>query len=919
MKDRKREELLKSILIVFFIALFAIIFFVLIAYNQALEDTLENGYDFLDVLDESIKYEIDSYSEILFNLSQDEQVNKVLEDLFLEEWKDQARVNTLKKILDNRLVNFSGVSSFTVRNLSDETLVNIEFSSSSLEDSLIKWQKAQESNYDYRYEYSLIKGQDEDYLIIKIDHTLGEGQVINLSLTVAVSEIIGPQWTTFGYQINIMDETNHYYMDDHRDDFNEFFESASLDTKNLPFFSKDQRGLSVSDLHYRDKRLFFIKALDMNNYLVMIKPYSKYHLSNIKNQVYTHLLIYIFLGFSVVGYFIFNHEKTIKWIEKDRVFLNEIIDMDKIQISELKKELIFYQKLIEKAPIPVLFVDKNSLNIVNANEKVVSFYGYSLSELIQLTLPDLCTMESIEYDNPKIHVEHQLADHSKKEGYIRLQECSFGETDLLVIRLTSTTHNSKKEESDIKYELFHEIRSPLQGAYGAVDLIDQASDAYKEYTDIIKHSLNDVLMLTDNVLSQGKLMSEHEKLFIEDFELKSLLNEVVQLIYYQDKHYNYISSKISKKINSKFVEVDQYTIRGDKMKLKQILINLMSNASKYTHDGQISLEVEIENIGCKDKLVFSVRDTGQGLSKEAQSELFTSYKTFHDSNEESSTGLGLFVTKKYLEMLSGSIEIESELNMGSTFIFRLEFESVENNYGQIHDECSILVVDDDSVSCGFLKHLLEKERTCFVKSLTNEGDLMNELSRRNYNILVIDENLNHFKGRDLINLIRNSMNKRLQSIPIILMSASTQLQSNDYDVVNKPFNSQVIIECIDRLLRVPKAFNEDLNQIVDEDILRETMESVGKEVFEKLMERFLISAKEDLQEIEALIEKEAYEDIGEILHRFKGSLSYFGSVKCQPLIIKLELQVKEDWDLFLKTFDVFKETYDEFEKALVKL
>ena len=915
MKDRKREELLKSILIVFCIALFAIIFFVLLAFNQALENTLEKGYDFLDVLDESINYKIDTYGEILFNLSQDDQFNKVLKDLSLEDWKDQTKVNILKTILKDRFVNFSGISTFTIGDLSDETLVNIDLSFSSLKDPIFEWQKSQASNY----EYSLVRGQDEAYLIIKTDHSLGDNEVINLYLTVAISEIIGPYWRTFGYQINIMDESNHYYMDNHRDDFNDFFESKSLDSKNVPFFSKDQNGLSVSDLHYRDKRLFFIKPLDTNHYLVMIKPYSKYDLSNIQNQVYTHLLVYIFLGFSVVGYFIFNHEKTMKWIEKDRVFLNEIIDMDKIQISELKKELIFYQKMIEKAPIPILFVDKNSLNVVNANEKVMSFYGYSLSEIIQLTLPDLCKMESIEYDNPKIHVEHQLADHTKKEGHIRLQECSFGETDLLVVHLTSTIHIPKKEESDIKYEIFHEIRSPLQGAYGAVDLIDQASDAYKEYTEIIKNSLNDVLILTENVLSQGKLMGDHEKLYIEDFELKSLLNEVVQLIYYQDKHYNYISSKINKKINSKFVEVDQYTIRGDRMKLKQILINLMSNASKYTHDGQISLEVEIENIECKDKLLFRVTDTGQGLSKEAQSELFASYKTFHDSSKVSSTGLGLFVTKKYLEMLGSSIEIESELNKGSTFIFQLESQSVKNNFGETYEDCSVLVVDDDSVSCGFLKHLLEKERHCLVKSLTNEGDLMNELSRRNYSILIIDENLNNFKGRDLINLIRNSMNQRLQSMPIILMSASNQLLSEDYEVIKKPFNSQVILECIDRLLRVPQSIGQDLYPIIDEDILRDTMESVGKDVFKKLLNKFLMSAKEDLQEIDALIEKKAYKDIGEILHRFKGSLSYFGSVKCQPLLDDLEGLLEEDPDLFVKTYDVFKESYEEFEKELIKI
>lgn len=120
---------------------------------------------------------------------------------------------------------------------------------------------------------------------------------------------------------------------------------------------------------------------------------------------------------------------------------------------------------------------------------------------------------------------------------------------------------------------------------------------------------------------------------------------MVQLIYYQDKNYNSISCKISKWVNTELKEVNQYTLRGDKMKLKQILINLMSNASKYTHDGVISLEVEIDHKISKDRLTFKVKDTGQGLSKEAQSELFTSYRTFHDSNTVTSTGLGLFVTK----------------------------------------------------------------------------------------------------------------------------------------------------------------------------------------------------------------------------------------------------------------------------------
>lgn len=270
-------------------------------------------------------------------------------------------------------------------------------------------------------------------------------------------------------------------------------------------------------------------------------------------------------------------------------------------------------------------------------------------------------------------------------------------------------------------------------------------------------------------------------------------------------------------------------------------------------------------------------------------------------------------------MLGGSMKIESELNKGSTFIFELDFESIDSHYDRTYDKYSILVVDDDSVSCGFLKHLLEKELSCFVKTLTNEGDLMNELSRRDYQVLLIDENLNNFKGHDLIYLIRQSMNKRLQAMPIVLMSASQQAVGEDYEVIKKPFNNELIVECLDKLLRFRALLGQEGEPIIDLEILSETKASVGEDVFKRLTQKFLMSAKEDLLEVDAQIDKGSYETIKEILHRFKGSLSYFGALRCQPLLVELEGLIEEDKALFIRKYEVFKQAYDGFENELHKI
>lgn len=230
----------------------------------------------------------------------------------------------------------------------------------------------------------------------------------------------------------------------------------------------------------------------------------------------------------------------------------------------------------------------------------------------------------------------------------------------------------KAEESDKLKSAFlanmsHEIRTPMNGILGFANLLREAEDERElnEFIDIIISNGEHLLTLINDIIDLSKIEAGIIKIEKSEFNLNVLTKEVYDM-FCSDK---YVVSKELKLSYSDGLTNDDSTIYTDRVRLKQIMINLVSNACKYTDEGGVEFWYSLKN----NILEFHVKDTGIGIREEQQPFIFDRFMQASTSitSGRESTGLGLAITKTYLKLMGGNIEVHSKVNVGSEFIFKL--------------------------------------------------------------------------------------------------------------------------------------------------------------------------------------------------------------------------------------------------------
>lgn len=903
---------IKPLLGILFIAILAFVFFVVSAFNDAVEVELEKAHAFSDRVSYEMQTRVEHYVSRLNTMNNN--IEKVCEVYGEDEFS-------------NKLFNYyvADQEILNVYLLRDNEIVS-SFNIHGKEVATEMTYRSAPKDYD-GFKYNFLFGNTEASSVI-ITVPIEYDKYDEIALEIDVEYLAQNFYESDVYELSIIVNNEMILYSDDIEIVNSLIENYGSEVfKDYEHYSRGRDGFRVNDFNYLDYHIIHYQEVFDNLHILTTKTYNKISYSNVEDNIMSHLIVFSMMVISAIGTILYSSQKTKTWIENDRQFLNEIIDMDKIQITELKREIKFYTDMFNETPEPLLLIDKETLRIMNANEAARKYYEYTLDELSTMFLHNICKWQDDDVSDNKLFIQHIKKSGQIEEKYIRVQEVLYNETEMLSILLLDNAPISNSD--DLKLEMFHEIRSPLQGAFGAVEMIEKATSKYGDYTNIIKRSLSNVLMMTNNVLAKGKLESSYEKVLSEKFNLVNLVNDVVNTIVFQDKNYNLIAGQVQENIQDVLRQLDSYYIKSDHMKIRQILINLMSNSVKYTKDGMVNLSVEVHH-DFKDVIIFRVSDTGSGLSKEAINQMYEQFKTFHNVST-TSTGIGLAITKKYVEMLGSELHVSSEEGIGTTFSFSLELDPVHLEADNDISNKSILVLDDDEVSCEFLKKLLQKEVQCFVKTISNESHLISELSHHEYDCLIIDQTLNHFKGVDLIKLLRNSYNQQIKEIPVVLITASkTKHEFRELtgaridEIILKPFESSEVVEVLKEIFnnqskKENKLINLINDDIIDKTILCETIDSVGDTIFKELVEKFKINSTKEIQLVTSLLSSGNYSAIKSILHRLKGSMSYFAPIKLTLLVQQLEILALNEDDDFNDIFIEFKSSHEELLKELNNL
>jgi PAS domain S-box-containing protein len=378
----------------------------------------------------------------------------------------------------------------------------------------------------------------------------------------------------------------------------------------------------------------------------------------------------------------------------------------------------------------------------------------------------------------------------------------------------------KAEEAAQTKQLFmstmsHEIRTPLNEVIGITNLLLQGNprEDQMDFIKTLKFSGNHLLTLVNDVLDYNKMESGKIVFELTQFNLSDFLEEIRRSYSFRSKakHLSFDIKKAS--------EVPEEVI-GDPIRLNQILSNLLSNALKFTNQGSITVLVkEINRTGNQSKMEFTVSDTGIGIPKDKHTVIFDSFtQASPDTTRHfGGTGLGLAICKKLIELLGGTITVESEPGKGSTFRFVISFGVSEKggqaqiaelpeNYTGLEGK-KILVAEDNKINY-FVANKFLVGWGITVSHAENGQIALDLLEREDFDLILMDLHMPIMDGIEATRIIRKSENPRIRNIPIVALTAAIMSESHDKiddlninDYVLKPFKPHDLFERILKHIR----------------------------------------------------------------------------------------------------------------------
>lgn len=474
------------------------------------------------------------------------------------------------------------------------------------------------------------------------------------------------------------------------------------------------------------------------------------------------------------------------------------------------------------------------------------------------------------------------------------------EIEVKLLEEKENAEKATKAKSNFLASMSHEIRTPLNSIIGFSDLLKYTNldKIQNGYVENINYSASTLLELINDILDFSKIEADKLELELLKENILKLTHNTIDIIR---------PATINKQL--KFILNIQENTPAialiDPLRLKQILLNLLTNALKFTEKGEIELNLSFEKINDKKaKYIFKIRDTGIGISKENQNKLFKIFSQVDDSTTRKfgGTGLGLAISNLLSEKMGSKIQVKSQLGIGSIFIFQVETEYFQEIDEEIKIpikkelidisnkvEKSILVVEDTPLNMKLIKAILSNiDKNIKVIEANNGKEALEKFQNNKLDLILMDIHMPIMDGLEASNLIRKYEKniKNSKEVPIIALTAGVSNDEKDScfksgmnAFLSKPINKSQLIETLNILLYEnerkdnfsnknkkieKKHFNkENLLNRIDNDM----------ELFKELVIESEASLDSYIKTLIQLREKKEEDFENKMLHKIKGLAS----------------------------------------------
>jgi signal transduction histidine kinase/DNA-binding NarL/FixJ family response regulator len=491
--------------------------------------------------------------------------------------------------------------------------------------------------------------------------------------------------------------------------------------------------------------------------------------------------------------------------------------------------------------------------------------------------------------------------------------------------LAAKAESANLAKSEFISTVSHEVRTPMNGVIGMIDLLSRThlDERQAEYVSTIKRSGETLIAVINDVLDFSKIEAKHIELEDIPFAPRDLIDRSRSTFAYQaaEKGLSF-DAFVSPSVPA--------LLRGDPFRLGQVLTNLIGNAVKFTQRGFVRTRLEREPEdetgtglpGSPIRIVFSVSDSGIGISEERQAALFLPYTQADQSTTRlyGGTGLGLSISKQLVELMGGSIEVESKPGIGSTFIVRLALKEAETiapaadsegvvpqsgDTGPAPNRESamavkrVLIVDDDQVN-RLVATALFRELGVETLEVESGRSAIMELGRQRVDLVLMDCSMPGMDGYETTRRIRDSAFGVMDPLTrIVAMTARSEAQDRGKalaagmdDYIAKPVTRASLVAMMDRMNILGPSYDErgELSKegastraageaAFDAPAFRERYKDGTEELGHEILDLFLAQSRPLLEEARAGLAEGNVELASSRIHRLKGSTGVVGGMR----------------------------------------